>query len=167
MTVPWSDTSIATTNSKPPVARRHRGFGATLLTLAALAVVVSAFILYNRPAHLYGINAHGVTWTKDVNLALSERPALGPLTPSGPLRDIPGVGRIVSVVIEGPASGKKVIVLFLKSRGWNATGLAYIEGFSPPPDTCNAHIGGPWWQLGSLNTTSMGCARGFHFTGGG
>ena len=30
-----------------------------------------------------------------------------------------------------------------------------------------SHLSGPWWQIGLLNLTTNGCARGFHFTGGG
>jgi hypothetical protein len=143
---------------------RHEAAAAILILFALTAIVLLAWVLYNRPAHSFQVNR---TWTSDVKLAISEGKPVGPIRPTGPLKDIPGVGRIDSVIVERPAPGNRVMVLFLTVDGWNSEGLAYIKGYSPPSDTCNFHLGGPWWQLGQLNTTTMGCARGFTFTGGG
>src|SRR3984957_6904250 len=78
---------------------RHE-FGAAALILVALAVVVGGgWLLYNRPAHTYAVGANSATWTSDVKLAIAESKPVGPLLPSGPLRDIPGVGKITSVIV--------------------------------------------------------------------
>jgi hypothetical protein len=150
------------------LARWRHERGAAFLIVLSLAVILTVtWILYHRPAHPYRVDAYSATWTKDVKLAISERNPVGPIKPSGPLRNLPGVGRIVSVIVERSNSGKEVVVLFLTGDGLNEAGLVYLNGYPPPQDTCNVHLGGPWWQVGPLNTTSMSCARGFHFTGGG
>jgi hypothetical protein len=171
MTIPTIDAdspSVAKKDKQTVIARWRRESGATVLTLVSLAlIVVVAWILYDRPAHSYRMGANTATWSADVKIALSESVPVGPITPSGPLSDIPGVGRIVGVFVNREDSGKKAAVLFLTSEGINESGLVYLNGFPPPSDSCNVHLNGPWWQVGPLNTTTMGCARGFHFTGGG
>jgi hypothetical protein len=150
------------------IARWRHESGATVLVLVSLAVIVIvAWILYDRPAHSYRMGANTATWSADVKIALSESVPVGPITPTGPLSDIPGVGKIVNVIVNKADSGKKVAVLFLTGEGVNESGLVYLNGFPPPSDTCNVHLNGPWWQVGPLNTMTMGCERGFHFTGGG
>jgi hypothetical protein len=166
MMIPTID--VAKRDKNAVRARWRHESGATVLILVAMAVIVIvAWILYDRPAHTYRVGAHTATWSADVKIALSESVRVGPITPSGPLRDIPGVGKIVRVIVDKEDSGKKVAVLFLTSEGVEESGLVYLHGFPPPSDSCNVHLNGPWWQVGPLNTTSMGCARGFHFTGGG
>jgi len=46
----------------------------------------------------------------------------------GALRDIPGVGRIASVIVDKSASGKRVAVLFMTSPGGNSGGLVFLHG---------------------------------------
>ena len=157
---------IAPAKSYHTMTARSRWLTVSAVVVLA-AVVVVAWTLYERPSHTYRVDAHSVTWTKDVKIAIAERTAFGPIKPSGPLRKLPGVGKIVSVIVEWGGSSKKVVVQFMTAEGVGEAGLAYIEGYSPPSDSCNVHLSGPWWQIGPLNTTSMGCARGFHFTGGG
>ena len=135
------------------------------LLLAAAVVVVVGWVLYDRPAHTYPMSGNSATWSADVRIALSEGGAGGVVAPSGPLREIPGVGRIVEVIIDKATLRKSTEVLFLTGTNANYSGLAYLNGFPPPPDSCNVHLGGPWWQLASLNVQTMGCQRGFHFTG--
>jgi hypothetical protein len=150
------------------IVRWRHERGVTVLILVSLAlIVIVAWILYDRPAHTYHLGANTATWSADVKIALSKSVPVGPITPSGALSDIPGVGKIVRVIVDKADSGKKLAVLFLTSEGVNESGLVYLNGFPPPSDTCNVHLNGPWWQVGPLNTTTMGCARGFHFTGGG
>jgi hypothetical protein len=151
-----------------PLTRRVR-IRVAVVILICVVVVVAGWILYNRPAHPYSVGANSATWTSDVKLAIAESKPVGPLLPSGPLRDIPGVGMIVNIVVDKGASGHQVAVLFVTSEGPGAgeAGLAYLRGYPPLPDSCNFHLSGPWWQVGLLNVESNGCARGFHFTGGG
>jgi len=160
--------AVAKKVPKTVIARRRQKNRAAVLILVSLAVIVIvAWILYDRPAHSYRMGANTATWSADVKIAIAESPPVGPITPSGALRDIPGVGKIVSVIVDKADSGKKVAVLFLTSEGVEESGLVYLIGFPPPSDSCSVHLNGPWWQVGPLNTTTMGCARGFHFTGGG
>jgi hypothetical protein len=142
-----------------PLAR-----AALLLPVVALVIVVAALV--DKPA-LYPVRADSPTWRADVKIALKERPPAGPLNPSGPLGDLPGVGRIVSVVTNYADSGAKESVLFLTDVGVNQAGLAYLHGVSPPEDSCSAHLSGPWWELGPLNPTTNKCASDFHYTPGG
>ncbi len=125
--------------------------------------------LYNRPAHVYAVGPNSATWTADVKLAIAESTPAGPLLPSGPLRDIPGVGTINSVIVNKGTSEHQVAVFFVTSDvpGAGESGLAYLRGYPPLQDTCDVHLSGPWWQIGLLNVSTNGCARGFHFTGGG
>ena len=138
-----------------------------VLIIALVVVAVVGWALYERPAHAYSVSAYGATWTADVRTAISEHVRPGPIVPSGKLRDLPGVGRIVSVVVDQPTTGNREVVMFLTGVSLNEAGLAYIRGYAPPSDTCNVHLGGPWWQLVPLNVQSMSCPRGFEFTGGG
>jgi hypothetical protein len=150
--------------AKATIARWRRA--TSLLTLASLLiVVVVGWILYNRPAHVYSVPVNAATWRADVMIALKERPATGPITPRGRLQHLPGVGPIMSVYVNG--SGKHVSVLFLTNVGMEENGLAYLQGLPPPSDSCNVHLSGPWWQISPLNTTTNGCARGYHYTPGG
>jgi hypothetical protein len=152
----------------PFSAWRHE-FGAAALIVVALAVIVGVgWFVYNRPAHAYSVGPNSATWTSDVKLAIAESKPTGPLLPRGPLRDLPGVGTITSVLVnKGP--GNRVAVFFVTNDvpAAGESGLAYLRGYPPYPDTCNVHLSGPWWQIGVLNESSNDCARGFHFTGGG
>src|ERR1019366_10429639 len=85
----------------------------------------------------------------------------------GPLRDIPGVGKIVEVIVDRFPSRKGAAVSFMTGVGVRDAGLVYLSGYPPPPDSCNVHLSGPWWEVTPLNVATMGCARGFHFTAGG
>jgi hypothetical protein len=153
------------------LARWRHESGAAVLIVIALAVIVgTGWFLYNRPAHEYSVGAHSVTWTSDVTLAIAEskNQPVGPLVPTGPLRAIPGVGRIVSVLVD-KGSSHRVAVLFLTSEvpGAGESGLVYLKGFPALPDACNLHLSGPWWQVGLMNITSNSCARGFTASPGG
>jgi hypothetical protein len=155
-------------NLKTIIHQWRRESGRTVLILASLAVVVIAgWLLYNRPAHIYAVNANQATWRADVKIALKERPPMGPLTPSGRLQSLPGVGPLMSVYVYETNAGKNVSVLFLTNVGQEENGLAYLQGFPPPSDTCNVHLSGPWWQISPLNINANECARGYHYTPGG
>ena len=152
------------------IAKGPRGHLQLLVVVSILVVVVFVgWLLYNRPPHLYSTGANTVTWRADVRIALSESDTGVHVVPTGPLSDLPGVGRIVKVMVEESPSGKRAVVFFLAhvGIGSNYTGLVYLDGYSPPSDTCNAHLNGPWWQLSPLNFNTNDCSRGFHFTGGG
>lgn len=138
-----------------------------VLLLPVAVLVVLVLVLLQKPVHLYPVGADGSTWRADVKIALQERVSDGPLKPNGPLANLPGVGPIVSVNTNYAASGKKESVLFLTAVGLNQAGLAFLHGVTPPSDSCSIHLGGPWWQIGPLNTTTMKCAPGFHYTPGG
>lgn len=173
MTTPPSG-AIRSTSPKrdvnPKVAKGLRELLQLLILVTIIVVVVFvAWVLYNRPPHLYPTGANAVTWRADVRIALSESGSGVQVVPNGPLSDLPGVGKIVKVMVETSTSGKRVVVFFLThvGIGSNFTGLVYLDGYSPPVDTCNVHLNGPWWQLSPLNFNTNDCARGFHFTGGG
>jgi hypothetical protein len=169
--------TAAETDGGPSVRRKYR-VGTTarvrlvqrtrILVLAALvATLIATWRLYDQPAHLYPVGANATAWTTDVGLALKELPSGGHLTPRGALRVLPGVGTIVEVVVDPPSSQHRSAVYFLTGVGINDAGLVYLDGMPPPSDTCNYHLGGPWWELSPLNVTSNDCARGFHYTPGG
>jgi hypothetical protein len=170
MSVPFTDVESPLDSENGPRAGRsrwRRHLSVTVVTLVILAAFLgTGWSLYNRPAHTFSVGANDVRWTSDVKLAISESTPVGPIHPSGPLRDLPGVGRIVSVVVE-KGSRHRVIVLFLTSEGWNESGLVYLNGYAPPSDSCNVHLSGPWWQVGPMNVATMSCARGFNYTPGG
>lgn len=173
MTTPPSGT-VRSTTSKRVVNAKDAQWLRELLQLLMLAtiIVVAVFVgrvLYNRPPHLYATGANAVTWRADVSTALSESGSGSQVVPTGPLGDLPGVGKIVKVIVERSPSGARVVVFFLThvGIGANYTGLVYLERYSPPADTCNVHLNGPWWQLSPFNFNTNDCARGFHFTGGG
>ncbi len=138
-----------------------------VLVAGAVVVVVVAGVLYNRPAHSYEVSENSKTWAADVQIALSEGGAGGAVAPVGPLRDLPGVGKIAEVIVDKAALRKGTAVLFLTGLGGDYSGLAYLDGFPLPPDSCNAHLSSPWWQIAPLNDKTRGCPRGFDFTGGG
>jgi len=173
MTTPPSGAVRWTTSERDVKTKVAKGLRELLqfLTLVTIivAVVFVTWVLYNRPPHLYPTGANAVTWRADVGIALSESGSGVQVVPKGPLSDLPGVGKIVKVMVERSPSGKRVVVFFLThvGIGSNYTGLVYLDGYSPPADTCNVHLNGPWWQLSPLNYNTNDCSRGFHFTGGG
>lgn len=145
------------------IVRRVR---ATSLVVLVATVILLAWDLYDRPAHPYQVGANSAAWSADVTTALAKSPSGGHFVPVGALRVVPGVGKIVDVIVDkGPH--KWTAVLFLTGLGVrsNYAGLVYLDGFPPLADSCNFHLGGPWWEVSPLNVNT--CARGFHFTGGG
>jgi hypothetical protein len=132
-----------------------------------LAVGLTGWALYHRPAHAYVVGAHSAVWSSDVKFAIHASASGSPVNVVGPLELLPGVGRIAEVIVDGTGSHKKVAVLFLTGVGVNEAGLAYLNGYPPPSDTCSVHLSGPWWEISPLDVTTMGCVRGFHYTGGG
>ena len=171
MAAPWTvfDDAAKTHPNDPavrnPVIRRARN----LALVALVAMIIVAWTLYDRPSHTYQVGSHRATWSLDVKAALAEKRSAtnGSVALVGPLAHLPGVGKIVEVIVDKFPSHKGEAVLFLTGVDANDAGLAYLNGYPPPPDSCNFHLGGPWWQISPLNVTTMGCARGFHFTGGG
>jgi len=157
----WRDSNAVATRTRTVVRARDL----SLVALAATAVAV--WILYNQPAHSYPVGANATTWTADVTKALAQRPSGGNFVPTGTLRTLPGVGRVFEVVVDqGPLRPGKMVMFLTKVDG-DGAGLVYLDDFPPPSDTCNFHLGGPWWELSPLNYTTMGCSRGYHFTPGG
>jgi hypothetical protein len=157
----WKDSNAIATRTRNAVRARN-------LSLVALAAtVIAVWILYNQPAHSYQVGANSTTWSADVATALVQRPSGGNFVPVGALRHLPGVGKIVEVIVDKAPPRKGTSVLFLTGVGNNYAGLVYLDGFPPPPDSCNFHLGGPWWELAPLNDATMGCPRGFHYTAGG
>jgi hypothetical protein len=166
MTVPLTDLNSPVYDGSGPLTRRARMRVAVVILVCAV-VLAAGWILYNRPAHPYPVRANSATWTSDVRLAIAESKPVGPIHPTGPLRHLPGVGTIVSVIVDKGVSDHQVAVLFMTNEGVGESGLAYLKGFPPPPDSCDVHLSGPWWQIGPLNLPSNNCARGFHYTEGG
>lgn len=149
-------------------ARWRRSHLAKIFAIVAMvAALVIGWVLYHRPAHSYQVSAHGAVWTVDVKFALSESRSGSPVPILGPLRDIPGVGKIVDVIVDKFPSHKGAAVSFMTGVGINSAGLAYLDEYQPPSDSCNVHLSGPWWEVSPLNDATMSCARGFHYTGGG
>lgn len=143
-----------------PRSRRGRA-----LLLLLVVVVVAAAVLYYRPTHHYQVSGNSKSWIADVKTALAKGGAGGTIAPSGVLRELPGVGKIEDIIVEKATLRKGIEVLFLTGTGANDSGLAYLDGVPPPPDSCNVHLGGPWWQITPINIRTMGCPRGFNFTG--
>ena len=146
------------------ILRSRRSWFVLLLLIVAAIV---ALTLYLRPAHTYDVNANRKIWLTDVNVALREAGSGGSITPKGTLRNIAGVGKIQEVFVSKARLHGAVSVLFLTGINQKYAGLAYLEGHPPPPDSCNVHLSGPWWQISHVDVTTMGCPRGYNFTGGG
>lgn len=144
---------------------RSRRSWVVLLFLIVAAII--AITLYLRPARTYDVNANRKIWLTDVNAALRESGSGGSIAPTGTLRTIAGVGKIQEVFVSKATLRKAVSVLFLTGINQRYAGLAYLEGYPPPPDSCNVHLSGPWWQIAHVNVTTMSCPRGYNFTGGG
>ena len=138
-----------------------------LALVALVGTIIAAWTLYNQPAHSYSVGPNATAWNTDVGLALRQLPAGGHLNPQGRLRALPGVGTIVEVIVDRPTPHHGSAVFFLTGVGANDAGLVYLEGLPPPQDTCNYHLGGPWWELSPMNVDTMSCVRGFHYTPGG
>ncbi len=167
---PWDgDSSDHRWNDPKAIAARTRTVvrARNLALVALAATVIAVWIIYNQPARSYPVGANATTWATDVSTALAKRPSGGNFVPTGSLRDLPGVGRVFEVVVDQEPSLKGKMVIFLTKVDGNGSGLVYLDDFPPPSDTCNFHLGGPWWELSPLNDATMGCARGFHFTPGG
>ena len=137
-----------------------------VLSFLIVAAIVAA-MLYCRPTHSYAISGNSEVWSADVKIALAESGSGGTFAPTGALRNLPGVGKIQEVVVDKATLRKAITVLFLIGIDKSYGGLAYLEGYPPPPDSCSVHLTGPWWQVTHINDSTMGCPRGFSFTGGG
>jgi hypothetical protein len=142
---------------------------AALVVLVIVAAAVVSWHIYNRPAHPYDVHRNSATWIADVTLVRAEINSNSAVLPVGSLRDIPGVGKIVKILVNRTPSGKGLSIEFLTAFGVgsNATGLVYLNDHGPPWDMCVVHLRGVWWQLGPLDVDGTTCARGFHFTPGG
>ena len=112
------------------------------------------------------MKANSKIWLKDVDIA--EVKSLGAtFTPSGNLRHIPGIGVVKEVIVDETNFRNEVMVEFLNGTDQQYAGLVYLKGLPPPPDSCNVHLSGPWWEVVPLDDADMKCPRGFSFTGGG
>jgi len=85
---------VATNDSNPMVSLWRRGpvtRAALLLPVVVLVIVVG--VLYEKPAHTYpvGVEPNGVGGGRQI--ALAERSPVGPIMPTGPLRDLPALER--------------------------------------------------------------------------
>ena len=130
-----------------------------------VVTVLIALFFFLRPAHTYDVKANEKIWLRDVHTALGESGAGGTVPPVGPLHTIKGVGKIKEVFVSKATLRKAVMVEFLTGIDQKYAGLVYLDGYPPPPDSCNVHLGGPWWQIATSDGTS--CPRGYSFTGGG
>jgi hypothetical protein len=157
----WKDSNVTMAGVRTAVRARN------LALVALVATLIAVWILYNQPAHSYQVGANSTTWSADVTAALAKRPSGGNYRPAGEFRVLPGVGRIFEVVVDQDPARKGKMVMFLTKVDGDGAGLVYLDDFPPPSDTCNYHLGGPWWELSPLNDSTMGCARGYHFTPGG
>lgn len=146
------------------VLRSRRGW---VVIVLVMVVVVIGLTLYNRPAHLYAVDPNGQAWKADVHQALLIAGGSGCFVTVGPLEKLPGVGRIVSICVTTGLRKGAASVLFLRATGGAESGLAYLSGYPPPPDSCSSPISGPWWQISPMNYLSMSCPRGYTFTGAG
>ena len=164
-----NEPAIGSSEPSAFVARARLVRRARNLALVALvAMVIVAWSLYNRPSRTYQVSENQVLWHIDVRLALAlpRSSSNGAVSPEGQLGNIAGVGKIVEVIVDRFSSRKGEAVLFLTGVDANYAGLAYLNGYPPPGDSCSVHLSGPWWQISPVNVMTMGCARGFHFTGG-
>jgi len=138
--------------------RRQRWLRIAIASVVAAALIVGAN-LYFTPVHTYDKVAHQAAWLAAVQSVAGK---IGCSSPQTDVMDLAGVGRITWVCVTSRGQ-KSVIVSFWKTTGPENSGLAYG---SPPYDTCDAPLGGPWWQIGPFDPTSMSCQRGFTFTPG-
>jgi hypothetical protein len=169
MTVPWTvfDDAARTDPNAPALRRQINRRARNLALVALVAMIIASWILYERPSDTYQVGSHSAIWSLDVKTALAEKrsPTSGSVALVGQLVNLPGVGKIVQVVVDKFPLHKGEAVLFLTGVGANYGGLAYLNGYPPPSDSCSFHLSGLWWQIAPVNVTTMGCARGFRFTG--
>jgi hypothetical protein len=142
--------------------QRSIGRARNLALVALVATVIVAWSLYNRPVHTYRVGPNKATWSVDVKTVLSENSAGTSVLPVGPLAVLPGVGKIEQIMVDRTTPGKPVSVIFV--TGAYESGLAYLQGFPPPPQSCSAHLSGYWYQIEARNSITSGCTRGFVYT---
>jgi hypothetical protein len=138
--------------------RRQRWRHIAIASVVAAALIVGAN-LYYTPAHTYDKATHQAAWLAAVQSLAGKNECSSPQTD---IMNLAGVGRIAWVCVTSRGQ-KSVMVSFWKSTGQEGSGLAYG---SPPYDTCDAPLGGPWWQIGPFDPAAMSCQRGFTFTPG-
>jgi hypothetical protein len=129
-----------------------------------VVVIVAGVSFYNRPARTFNLRANEQAWNADVQLVRSTTRS-GCSAPTGKLRYIADFGRVASICVTAKSNKRAVSILFIGTS--SSMDLAYVSGFPPPPDTCDAPLGGSWWQVTSIDDLTMSCPRGFSFTGGG
>jgi hypothetical protein len=135
--------------------------------LLAAAVVVLGYQVYDRPAHAYN-TAYEPCWDAAALTALGATSAFAPRDCSAPPGSLAGLGHLIGTWPTIISPGHEIVIFATSHRaGLGDDGVAYVEGESPPWDSCVAHLGGPWWQLAYLRAPSMSCPRGFHYQPGG
>jgi hypothetical protein len=129
-----------------------------------VVVIVAGLTFYHRPAHTFNLRANEQAWNADVQLVRSTTRG-GCSAPTGKLRYVADFGRVASICMTAKSNKRAVSILFIGTS--SSMDLAYVSAFPPPPDTCDARLGGSWWQVTNFNDLTMSCPRGFSFTGGG
>ncbi len=85
-------------------------------------------------------------------------PGGGRVNRLGPCAPFPGLALFKRCSSAKATLRKAVTVLFHTGINENAAGLAYVNGLFASPDSCNFHLGGPWWQIAPQN--KAGCPAG-------
>lgn len=145
----------------------RRGLLAILSSILAIMVVLAGWHLYDRPAHPYN-TADESCWSAAALAALGAKSVGAPKSCSSPPGTLRGLGHLIGTWPSSLSPGHDLVIFATSERpGSGYDGVAYVVGESPPWDNCVSHLGGPWWQLAFLNTSSMSCPRGFHYQPGG
>ena len=144
-----------------------KGWRSWAVLVVVVTLILTGFVFFHRPAHHYNAAKYGRAWNAEKNFALAHTKVGGCLRPEGEHAQLLGVGKLRAICTELGDARKDELVTFLTKIDQKETGLAYMVGFKAIPDTCNFHLGGPWWQLAPLTVSTMSCPRGFAFTGSG
>ena len=137
------------------------------MVAVALAVVLFAWRLYDRPAHRYNI-AYESCWNAAALAALGAQSTFAPKICDAHSGDLPGIGHLQGTWPSSSSPGHDLVIVAASQRpGRGIDGIAYVVGEPPPSDNCVFPLGGPWWQLAFVRIPSMSCPRGFAYQGGG
>jgi hypothetical protein len=138
--------------------QRHRAW----IVLAALAVVLPVVVvLFSHPSQTYQERGHVAAWRADVARVVSDASLTGCFASlDARLTSMPGVGAIGQICVVRSSTPGSVVVTFKPLAG--PYDLAHVSGPDTQLHQCAHALGAGWWQVTSMNLTTLNCPHGYH-----
>ncbi|MFI5035718.1 MAG: hypothetical protein ACHQFZ_05890 [Acidimicrobiales bacterium] len=134
-----------------------------IVVAALLVALLLVVLLYERPAHTFTESGHLGAWRAALSRVESHPDGCVDPYAVG-VTHLAGFGAVGRICLSHGSPSGSTEVIFRPASG--DFSLAYVKGLPLPYDECSSPLGAGWWQVTSINPSTMGCPRGFTFDPG-